>query len=106
MLQVLGHRGYISNEHREINVAGGISEIELQEDTSYHLNDNGSWLIEGYDYCNQLKDIQREGEIDKIRILKADGSIMELVNVDNYYSEQGKYAGVYYESGINKSGLQ
>ncbi len=43
------------------------------------------WLADGYDFCNRMRDFgavaQAENYNDIIRLLRADGSVMELMNV-------------------------
>jgi RHS repeat-associated protein len=65
-----------------------------------------NWLIEGYDYCNRMKELDYQDAQDIIKILKDDGSVLELRNpiqrkkVSSQYSDS-LYRGIYYENGLN-----
>ena len=80
------------------------------------------YLIEGYDYCNRMsmKAYERTYESpsvnntsDIIKLLRADGGVLELVNVnpvtwpytyDDLYDQAERYSGKYIERGVNTKG--
>ncbi len=70
-------------------------------------------LIEGYDICNRMQTSRYKEINDKIKILKADGSILELVNKNKFgnweysnsnYNDAKYYTGYYYDNSINSTG--
>jgi YD repeat-containing protein len=76
-----------------------------------YKNKDVIWLVEGYDYCNSMVDTRVWGQ-DVIKILKGDGTILELLNSTSAMSNSSpmtnnqdlRYSGRYYENGINTSG--
>ncbi len=80
------------------------------------------YLIEGYDYCNRMsmkayerthESISVNNTADIIKLLRADGGVLELVNVnprttlfsfDDLYNEPERYSGKYVEKGANAKG--
>ena len=74
------------------------------------------WLADGYDYCGRMRDFkampQSEAYRDMIRILRADGSVMELLNIHTR-TETGNtdpdllpelYTGYYFTNEANARG--
>ncbi len=81
------------------------------QNTRETYTDNGSttndfvWTINGYDVCNRMEDLTNNIQpyIDKISILRADGSILELRNfrMDMYghvWDQPLNYTGRYFNS--------
>ncbi len=87
----------------------GSSKVEFEEE---HL----VWVIDGYHFCNTMHGTHRvdnrpkDGYQDIIRLLKSDGSVLELRNAiaatgDHLSIKRSKYrTGKYYEEGINAKG--
>ena len=83
----------------------------LTADTENKLN----WVIEGYDYCNRMQDPRAGVDQDVIKILRADGSVMELRNGKVMASLSGGstnplerpelYTGYYYVNETNAKGF-
>ncbi len=66
---------------------------------------NNIWLIEGYDYCNRLS-ILEEGDSDEIKLLRSDGSVLNLKNSDRVgqyedINDPKFYTGLYYHDSYN-----
>lgn len=77
------------------------------------------WLVDGYDFCNRMKNLaeftsptENSKYVDIIKLLRADGSVLELCNrVDSSnisaYNKQyypPAYSGKYFEKGTNAKG--
>ena len=72
------------------------------------------WVIDGYDFCNRMIDFGAVGYdagayVDEIRLLRADGSVLELVNVNARNSSDPDYrpelyTGHYVSNEANNSG--
>ncbi len=68
-----------------------------------------SWLTEGYDFCNRMVDLTSSEQLrDVIRLLRSDGSVIELQNEVAANTlpadDAGRYTGRYYEHGVNAHG--
>lgn len=80
-----------------------------------HNDNDVSWVIEGYEFCNNMKSPIPDGNgyQDVIKILKSDGSILELRNVnlrpynasEDTWDDEKYYTGVYYESSPDSKGI-
>ena len=78
----------------------GASLISMKE------NGNFQFLIPGYDVCNRIQSLSNPDDQDVIKILKSDGSVLELRNPiqrkdvasDN---SDSLFTGFYYENAIN-----
>ncbi len=68
------------------------------------------WLVDGYDYCNRMHPLTDDTDKDIIKLLRADGSVMELVNpvtlsdAGSDIDDATLYTGNYYEKGMNTTG--
>ncbi|MBK9246544.1 MAG: hypothetical protein IPM69_00145 [Ignavibacteria bacterium] len=71
------------------------------------------WLVNGYDFCNRMKSLKNEDcnyiFLDIIRLLRSDGSVLELCNRhDSTPPDLDKdprfYSGLYFEKGTNTKG--
>jgi RHS repeat-associated protein len=72
------------------------------------------WVVDGYDFCNRMIDFGAVGYdagsyVDEIRLLRADGSVLELVNVNGRNSSDPDYrpelyTGHYISNEANNSG--
>jgi len=63
-----------------------------------------NWLTVGYDVCNRMQTLTELGEPDVIKLLQADGSVLELRNAiphDAVADEEDRYVGWYYVNGVN-----
>ncbi|MBN9401190.1 MAG: hypothetical protein J0I17_13510, partial ['Candidatus Kapabacteria' thiocyanatum] len=72
------------------------------------------WMLDGYDYCNRMNDISRlpsgqSAYVDVIRLLREDGSVMELYHVENQTCDVGsptiaaRVTGTYISASANSS---
>lgn len=72
-------------------------------DKHYH-----DFVVEGFDYCNRMGSLENIEHTDVIRILKDDGSVLELRNQKilswEDWNDARDYTGKYYEVGLNPSG--
>ena len=73
-----------------------------------------NWVMDGYDYCNSMKDFKSNNHWqDYIKLLRADGSILELRNAKKYDPSEGSseeilktiLTGNYYENSVNSKGI-
>jgi len=91
--------------------------VNIFLDTKYAFNDSDLvWVIDGYDFCNRMIDFGAKsgGQTldtarDVIRLLRADGSLLELVNSErNLQSDPDVqpdlYTGEYVVAGANEKG--
>ncbi len=71
------------------------------------------WLADGYDVCNRMDNMVATDEQDVIRLLRADGSLLELRNTvtrrdhnlpSDIVNAEELYTGYYYEKGVNSNG--
>ncbi len=72
------------------------------------------WLVDGYDHCNRMRNFAQIGDIpqnriDVIRLLRSDGSVLELCNRSDSISSPpittaALYSGTYFEKGTNTKG--
>src|SRR5690606_18799341 len=68
------------------------------------------WLVEGYDYCSRMNRMENNGQCDIIRLLRSDGSILELRNPYKWGTEGGTrqrfefVTGHYFEDAMNATG--
>jgi len=63
-----------------------------------------NWLTVGYDVCNRMQTLAELKEPDVIKLLQADGSVLELRNAiahDAVADEEDRYVGWYYVNGLN-----
>ena len=63
-----------------------------------------NWLTVGYDVCNRMTTLTELAEPDVIKLLQADGSVLELRNAiphDAVADEEDRYVGWYYVNGVN-----
>ena len=59
------------------------SDMYLYDTVDYKYPENNfNWSIEGYDYCNRMQDLVMGKDQDVIKLLRADGSILELRNAN------------------------
>ncbi|MGA2297270.1 MAG: hypothetical protein ABSG15_06975, partial [FCB group bacterium] len=81
---------------------------EILNPPQYKDENDFTWLIDGYDFCNRMKSLNNPGDQDIIRILKSDGSVLELLNPtikeNRDINDTSLYTGTYYENGINTKG--
>lgn len=81
-------------------------------------DDDFTWLIDGYDFCNRMRDVSAAGSgtgdiVDVIKILKDDGSVMSLYNFqerpvgghDNADTAAHLYTGYYHSLSANDAGF-
>lgn len=88
---------------------------EPEKTNSLKFEDNIlNWAIEGYDYCNRMQYLWLDNEQDVIKILRADGSVLELRNgnvphepLGSYYSinRPDLFTGHYYVNEANSKGF-
>ncbi len=68
-----------------------------------------AWIIHGYDISNRLYQIDEDGDQDIIKILKSNGTIVELRNNTSYNSstmteyDEELYSGTYYVNDMNSN---
>lgn len=87
---------------------GGMVSIADTDLNGYAFtNKDLNWSIEGYDYCNAMYDAHRYRCQDVIKILRADGGLLELRNA-NFSMDDAEHpeeiTGRYYEQGLNTKG--
>lgn len=68
---------------------------------------NNIWLIEGYDFCNRMS-VLEDGDIDEIKLLRGDGSVLRFKNQNRYKDEENLndskyYTGLYYHDSYNSN---
>ncbi|HPO63742.1 MAG TPA: hypothetical protein PK762_11740, partial [Candidatus Kapabacteria bacterium] len=75
--------------------------------TRYNFVNLPNELIEGYDYCNRMMQLTVfAAHQDIIKLLRSDGSVLELRNKNVMASgEPSNYTGYYYENGVNPEGF-
>lgn len=84
---------------------------------SWH-DDDFVWVADGYDFCNRMVAFQDMGDDeykdyarDVIRLLREDGSILELINIQRVFDttfvalDSNFYTGYYYVNEANASGF-
>ena len=61
------------------------------------------WLLDGYDYCNNIHTPDTYYFQDNIHILRDDGSVLDLKNEHCFYNQvdTNKFTGLYYENAEN-----
>ncbi len=86
-------------------------QVESAIVTLPNLNNehNTVWLVDGYDFCNRMKPLSDNNDQDVIKLLKSDGSILELRNPAQRKNAGDAnsavlYTGFYYEKGIGTQG--
>jgi len=71
------------------------------------------WAIDGYDFCNSMTSLEQEDQprlVDEIHILRADGSLLQLVN-EKYIGQEEPatypeiYTGYYFANEANAHGF-
>ncbi len=66
-----------------------------------------TWMIDGYDVCNELYPLGRAQSQDVIKILKSDGSLLEFRNqfttTNTTWFDKNKYTGKYYLNEVNST---
>ena len=85
----------------------------IRDFASWHYNKlkqteaDNIWLIDGYDYCNNLQTPDDKYFQDYIHLLRDDGSILELKNTSwrTGVTDDKTFTGLYYEEGINSNGF-
>ena len=70
------------------------------------------WAIDGYDFCNRMESLESTeyngSKVDVIRLLRSDGSVLELYNSSDEStsgSSDALYTGHYHENTPNASGF-
>lgn len=75
------------------------------------------WTVDGYDVCNRMESFMAinnssQGYVDQIRLLRSDGSVLELANARSFdlsrpsaLSRADLYTGYYYVNEANSSGF-
>ncbi|MBN9401185.1 MAG: hypothetical protein J0I17_13485, partial ['Candidatus Kapabacteria' thiocyanatum] len=77
---------------------------ESQGSTPEPEDSTRNWLTVGYDVCNRMTTLTELAEPDVIKLLQADGSVLELRNAiphDAVADEEDRYVGWYYVNGVN-----
>ncbi|MBN9401192.1 MAG: hypothetical protein J0I17_13520 ['Candidatus Kapabacteria' thiocyanatum] len=78
-------------------------------------DDDVIWMLDGYDYCNRMNDISKfpsgqNAYVDVIKLLREDGSVLELYHVEKQYctgttppSVEQRVTGTYISASANSS---
>ncbi len=98
----------VLNSEHQYDENGNLSSVTM---TIPHLKNehNTVWLIDGYDYCNRIKPLTDPDNQDIIKLLRSDGSLLELRNPTQKkhvgdINDPALYTGHYYEKGIGTQG--
>jgi len=109
---IMGVNGFAINVLKSTNSyfldAPYVADNEYEIFDSARINERFKVeLVEGYDYCNRMYKLYISGiHQDVIKLLRSDGSVLELRN-DNVMAsgEPWNYTGYYYENGVNPEGF-
>jgi YD repeat-containing protein len=79
------------------------------EDKNRWNDSNLTFMVEGYDYCNRVDAHKNTMSQDVIKLLRSDGSVLELRNPksltqDSEWTDPQYHTGRYYEVGANTNG--
>ena len=90
---------------------------KFDQGTRYNYSDSDVvWLCDGYDFTNRMENLlgsteSSYGFVDRIRLLRSDGSLLELVNkktpIQNVAAENREdlHTGYYYVNAANSNGF-
>jgi len=99
-----------------INIFGRTLDYSMEEDNNGTMSSTSpydesyvNWMIDGYDYSNRMQALENNNDHDVIKILKGDGSILELRNIQKKgtlsSTDTSLYKGYYYTNDINSTGF-
>jgi len=91
-VEVLGYRGSFVRDPSVCNF--GMNRYIMEDQPS----DYDMYMVDGYDFCNNLRDINKSDGHDAIKLLRANGSVLELRNgyTGSDPNSPERYTGRYY----------
>gem|GEM_PF-1518773 len=109
---IIGVNGFAINVLTDKNSFMKLHSNYSLEKPLTSMTEDTSWipLVEGYDFCNRMQTLKEENKQDIIKLLRSDGSILELrnpkrrIDVEDDNSDS-LYIGYYYENSINPEGF-